>query len=290
MSARSRCRGFTLIELLVVIAIIAILIALLVPAVQKVRDAAARTQCVNNLKQIGVACHNFEGNWRCLPNSWQSPDSRFIWGWMGQILPFIEQDSIYNSLLPPTYSGVEKTIPTFICPSDPRDVAGDAAAFGWGLTDYVGISGYDYYTQLSSPQAGIFAWVAQFPPALIKMATIRDGTSNTIMVGERPYSTDVYWGWWAQYDAIDTGSGAANSFAIYSQDNNGNPCPPPPYYYGNGPKDVTNPCSFNQLWSNHAGGGHFAFGDGSVRFVSYGASLIVPLMATMKGGELIPDF
>jgi prepilin-type N-terminal cleavage/methylation domain-containing protein/prepilin-type processing-associated H-X9-DG protein len=265
-------RGFTLIELLVVIAIIAILIGLLLPAVQKVREAAARMSCQNNLKQSALACFNYESAYGHFPGDGSDPAVNYA-GPFVSILPYIEQQNIYNS---GNFYG--SLIKTYVCPSDPRGTGFfNDATFGWTLTSYVTIAGITYYDGL-----GV---ITTNPPNTV--VGIVDGTSNTLLLGERPPSTDAYWGWYAEADGIDESSGAANQFAMYYNDQNGNPCPPPPYYFG-GPSNVINPCSFNQLWSPHTGnGGNFAMADGSVRFITYSNASIMPALATRAGGEVV---
>src|SRR5438105_8467135 len=167
---RSRL-AFTLIELLVVIAIIAILIALLVPAVQKVREAAARAQCSNNMKQIALALHNYHDTRKKFPaarGDLQSPNQYTVFtvygGWMCDVLPYIEQNALYNQLTHyPNFNFgsflnyYNKPVSTFICPSATRDLTLVPAGDG-GFTCYLGVTGADTNVgnQFFGPTNGIF--------------------------------------------------------------------------------------------------------------------------------------
>ena len=279
-------KAFTLIELLVVIAIIAILIALLIPAVQKVRESAARLQCQNNLKQICLACHDFSDSFKHFP--WMNDSQNQNLGWMVGILPFLDQQNLYANL------SVAPTLPVFLCPSDPHMNEVDTY-WGWGMTDYVGVAGYD-----PNDSAPNHRGIIQFYQA-VTFPQVSDGTSNTVLVGERPFSVDFWWGWWAQNSYADNiwgsvinvsgGLYATTQTNHYTGSTSGSPCPPGPYYFGNGPLDVNNSCSVNQMWSCHPGGGNFAVADGSVRFVAYSGALAIVDASTFAGGEAtqIPD-
>jgi prepilin-type N-terminal cleavage/methylation domain-containing protein len=212
-----RRSGFTLIELLVVIAIIAILIALLVPAVQKVREAAARTQCQNNLKQIGLAIHNYESAWKRLPPAlsanvtpaWASQGYIayfFSWSALAAVNPFLEQTAIYNSmdLTQPTYTlpaftisaqnqfAVEQIVPLFLCPSDTGTSVinpGDYGVPTMGPTNYAVCVGSGT-TRGGAPYGPIFNSDGMFQAQNgFRITDLTDGASNTAMASESTLGT-----------------------------------------------------------------------------------------------------
>jgi prepilin-type N-terminal cleavage/methylation domain-containing protein/prepilin-type processing-associated H-X9-DG protein len=261
-------RAFTLIELLVVIAIIAILIALLVPAVQKVRAAADQSTCANNVTQITLACSTFHNDYKMYP--WLNHPQNKGNGWMVGILPYIEQYPLYMNL------NVSVTVPLFLCPSDGR-VAD--LTWGYGMTDYVGVAGYD-----SNDSAIAHRGIIN-PYSGVKSSQVTDGTSNTLLVAERPFASDLYWGWWTFPSYGDTIWGSQVRSPYYSSSNSGAACPSGPYLFGNNPKDVNNPCSFNQYYSEHTAGANFGFADGSVRFIGFSGGLAIVSASTYMGNE-----
>jgi prepilin-type N-terminal cleavage/methylation domain-containing protein/prepilin-type processing-associated H-X9-DG protein len=297
---RTRERGgFTLIELLVVIAIIAILIGLLVPAVQKVREAAAWTKCMNNLKQIGVALQNYHDVNHKFPTV---QDSTWSISWMVMILPYIEQGNAYRTFYPnglngsPSYdaNGDGIIIHTYLCPNETRDgtMYTGWGGTGYGLTDYVAVAGVDDYINTNA-QMGIINNNLTYKGVImpVRMTSIIDGTSNTAIVAERPAGGDLYWGWWDYPSCCDTAWGGRNTWAMYpdTDASGATPCTTQgPFNYGGGPNNTNNYCSFNWLWGMHTAGANFLFADGSVHNVAYSTSpTIIAQISTYAGGEVV---
>lgn len=274
-------RAFTLIELLVVIAIIAILIALLLPAVQQAREAARRTQCKNNLKQIGLAMHNYHDVHRCLPAAQyfcrtQPCNGRQPlgpgWFWSYSILPFMDQSPVFNQfdvdlLLnhPINVGTISNNIPAFGCPSDasrrlhipPFGPGNATAGLRLATTSYAVNGGafHDSFTHRDVSETwknGVFARDSR-----IKFRDITDGTSNTIMAGET-ISYDFNWDP-SLYGMFNVPSGKA--CCTYSSARHGNrPLNPA--------KSSPNTIKREGFSSFHEGGAQFVLCDGAVRFVS----------------------
>ena len=190
-------RGFTLIELLVVIAIIAVLIALLLPAVQQVREAARRTQCKNNLKQIGIALHNYESMHLRLPSA--RTGSPHLWSALAQILPYIEGGNVFAAvdfelgvLDPVNTEAVRTRIPIYVCPSDsgPDRLHDDFAPTNYVANAGTGRQNFGSFRPEDGPESidGVF-----FDRSSVRFAEVTDGLSNTTAFGEtlRGSGTDI---------------------------------------------------------------------------------------------------
>jgi prepilin-type N-terminal cleavage/methylation domain-containing protein/prepilin-type processing-associated H-X9-DG protein len=311
-SRRSRRGGFTLIELLVVIAIIAILIGLLLPAVQKVRDAAARIKCANNMKQMGLALHNYHDVNGSLPSGVKYTSPYYYWSWLAQMMPYYEQDNLYRQadtwargstyayqywpwggfwLSPPSPANpaLGTEVKTLICPADGRqDTLLPGSSWGGNgnvaFTGYLGVAcsaeGNEAYASSTGQSNGILFWKSQ-----VRLTDITDGTSNTFMVGERPPSADLYYGWWfagAGFDGSGVGDvllGARSVAYAASLGCSAN-------YVGLQPGKLSNPCDQVHFWSMHSGGANFLMGDGSVKFTTYSANAVLPQASSRNGGEV----
>lgn len=315
--------GFTLIELLVVIAIIAILIALLVPAVQKVREAAARSQCQNNLKQLALGVHGFHDTYKYLPQNYGNNGGwgagSAAWSWISDVLPYIEQQSMYNTAklgnrvngkpTEPMNSAsarpvTQSPIPIIRCPSDPDSasplVTNPADLSGtWAPTNYKGVCGSNWgngdgrwnppqpnpYNLAPNPGAGTF----NFPNA--------NGLDDGNGVLDRSNGNRG-----KRYTLVGITDGTSNTFMIgestpqkcnwtgawaYSNNASGTCAIHPNAKQTNGQDflrtDWPNCYSFH---SNHSGGVQFALGDGSVRFISDSIDILTyRCMGTRNGNE-----
>ena len=304
MRGQPRQSGFTLIELLVVIAIIAVLIGLSLPAVQKVREAAARAKCTNNLKQIGLALHNYHDANLKFPYTTNSKFNSDRTSWAAHIFPFIEQP--YKPA--PFANGVRNdvpeshVVPIYICPSDGR---AQSDSGDYGLIHYLGVTAPNthHWDSFGNPPRntsfqGILVRRTYYLDsanrtdagmvmnnAATTMDGIADGTSNTVMVGERPPYPKDDWGVWS-YEHLDSTLGAGNSLFAYSQSDTGTPCPVGNQYFQ--PGRLNNPCDLHHFWSFHTGGANWVFGDGSVKFINYSAGVtVIPALATKAGGEVV---
>jgi prepilin-type N-terminal cleavage/methylation domain-containing protein/prepilin-type processing-associated H-X9-DG protein len=301
MAPRTPCRpAFSLVELLVVIAIIAVLIGLLLPAVQKVRENAARAQCQNNIKQIALAVHSYHNTQRRLPHNLfdgYGPHHK-NWSWLARLLPFLEQGNLYRSLDIETKTLFQSRdfavarVEVFLCPSDAAYQQGpraDAADLGmWnppfmdaGQTNYKGVAGANWdWGDLRWHNAGtngsgdgadngdgmFFRSDYRYPKTF---AAISDGLSNTFMIGEDVPEKTKWCSWPYSNNAVGTCAIAPNARRPDGSD--------------------FDPWSWEDTYSfrsRHSGGLTFALADGSARFISDSIDLsLYRALATIRGGE-----
>jgi prepilin-type N-terminal cleavage/methylation domain-containing protein/prepilin-type processing-associated H-X9-DG protein len=292
--------AFTLIELLVVISIIAVLIALLLPAVQAAREAARRAQCVNNLKQIGVALHTYESAARLFPPGYVSSfdssgnDTGPGWGWAAMLLPQVEQKPLFDAInfsLP--IEGVSNStarltqIAVFLCPSDSAPLAWTAVTrdpSGVSLQNICQVVSANYIGMYGTSDPGIDGDGILFRDSNVGIANITDGTAQTIAAGERAYALGV---------ASWVGSVTGTSLFPLTDDGVGYPRVEgaPGMILGHaggnvGPGDPRG--EVNQFYSHHPGGVNFLFADGHVAFLKTSMNYqIFRALATRAGGETI---
>jgi prepilin-type processing-associated H-X9-DG protein/prepilin-type N-terminal cleavage/methylation domain-containing protein len=302
---RTTRRAVTLIELLVVIGIIAVLIGLLLPAVQKVREAAARLKCQNNLKQFGLALHLFESDRGCFPPGAVSgpfPEAGVLTdalhgGWPF-LLPYLEQQALFRAYRwdvdffdPANQPAVTTQLKVLQCPAAQPNRVVDAihpgGAFGNGgqgaCTDYSPVAGVDPFLA----DLGLIDRVGNYQGALpqngmIRLTDITDGTSNTLLVAEDAGRPQLWRGGRYVPGRFSRGgpwASIANPVEITGASSDG--------------AKVPGPCAINctneqQPYSFHPGGANFLFADGSVRFLHAGIDIrVLAALATRAGGEVV---
>ncbi|QDT52627.1 putative major pilin subunit [Caulifigura coniformis] len=305
--------GFTLIELLVVIAIIAILVALLLPAVQQAREAARRIQCKNNLKQLGLAFHNYADVYNALPPSRITvtvPTMAVYSGWSVCLLPFLDQSTVNNvynfnkaHFEPENQTAVRTKLPVFICPSTPNGDRMVLLSTGPGVStlpaDRLGAAS-DYFAR--APQLGYHVDItgrkgasAMTSNKHTRLAEFTDGLSNTIVIDEiaaRPtkyvkgVATNIQtgqpgWAAWSSPNAINLFSANADCSAEGDRYVVATSTTQPQF------SCLVNCCNLQGIYSFHSGSANSLVGDGSVH--SIGANIDVDVLInlhTRDGGEV----
>ncbi len=303
-------RGMTLIELLVVIAILSALVALLLPAVQQAREAARRTQCRNNLKQIGLAIHNYHDTHNVLPIGYcagmayvdGAADTTPGWSWASYILPQLDQGTLYNqfnwSLSPVSLPAIQQNVPVYLCPTDitsgaPYDVPNDngGTVTPAAACSYAGVCGSDSVSPEDEKGDGLF-----YRNSSIRMAHITDGASQTIAIGERAFR--ISHGIWAA--AVNTGTITPGPQNPRARSNEHGPAATLVLVHShlNNTREADD-AGMEHYSSLHTGGSHALFADGSVHFIRdvptdsrtggfSNESKILEALGTRSGGETVP--
>jgi type II secretory pathway pseudopilin PulG len=302
----SRRYAATLIELLVVFAIISVLLGLLLSAVQKVRSSADQVRCLNNFKQLGLALHSYhdqEAHFPAATKSMRSRDPLPYLSWRGRILPHVEQTSMWSDTVRSYHARSNpfvlntnpnaqtfhqaryQKIAVYICPSDSRvasawDVTTSLGSHRIRLSSYLGIPG-----QNSTPKSvdGIL-----FTNSAIRLTDIADGTTNTLLLGERPPSDEFRYGWWYAGAGQDNGGSLDSHLGVRELNRQGSryrSCPTGPYQFST--SRFNDPCGVFRFWSPHGDGTNFMSADGSARFIKSTANELMPSLATRAGGEVV---
>ena len=298
-----RPAGFTLVELLVVIAIIGILIALLLPAVQAARESARRTQCINNLKQLGLALHHHQDGKKYLPSAATivPPTSeKLVRGLLVDLFPYIEANSLADQLnstvnfdAPPNSVLGKQRLNFFLCPSHDKVHDENNTGVFWYASHYLGVMGsYRKVQALEQAHCGSYSLDGLFIPDLSgeqtppqaprgnRLEDVLDGTSNTLAMGERTYHIRT----WMR--GAERQSAGPTKLCVIQAKNIRWPINTEPAVrnYTANPRT----CLFNDLYfgSKHPGGANFVFADGSVHFLNQRISFrVYEDLATIKGGE-----
>ena len=315
-------RGFTLIELLVVIAIIAVLIALLLPAVQQAREAARRSQCKNNLKQIGLAFHSYHDSVKGFPFAWYAtaaPLNAASWGSM--VLPYLDQQPLYKKYdfrtgaftTPASVVGtanvavISTRLTAFLCPSTPSMAPTYNAATPAGALPGLPALAWTAATSDYSAATGVMNAYG-VPPAspggsrdgalsfgiLCSTTMIKDGTANTILVGERTGGPTIFYRGGVTAPAAVQAVGPTNGGG-WGDALNGEHWITGSLIDGSG---ASGPCGINctnqrgrGFYSFHAGGAHFVMADGRVLFLNQSlSSTTFAALITRNKGEVIGEY